>query len=85
MEADSRLCHRSNGLLGIILTITDPSQAKFITVDENFANGLQGLRFAVYLKQHIGAPAECAQSPVKAVQALCYKLIFFVWHNSSEG
>jgi hypothetical protein len=85
MEADSRLCHRSNGHLGIILAVADPSQAKSIAVDENFANGLQGLRFSVYLKQHIGAPAECAQSPVKAVQALRYELIFFVWHNLSGG
>jgi hypothetical protein len=59
MKVASRLCYRSNGSLSIVFAITDPSETKFITFDENFANGLQRVLLVLCLQEQIVAPAKC--------------------------
>src|SRR3989454_7877568 len=68
IEARSRLGHRPNGLLGVILAVADPRQPNLAACHENFANRLQQLLLALGLKERHGALTQSPQSSVEPVQ-----------------
>src|SRR5882724_340532 len=68
IETGSRLGHRPNRLLGIILAVANPGQPTLAACHQNVAQRLQQLLLALRLKDRTGALTQSPQPSVEPVQ-----------------
>ena len=74
IEAGSRLGHRPDRLVSIILAVANPGQPTVAAGHENVAKRLQQLLLALRLKKRTGALTQSPQPSVEPVQDLLHRL-----------